>query len=364
MTNRSWRALRALLELDAKEYLRDWGALFFSFAFPLFFVIVLAVQSGRGPAPTRVGVVAGAGAPAADAERLISLLGRDGVLVPELVAAEEGLAALRKGDLKALMVVPAAGLRDGAEVRIRVDPRYAAMMRTAFDSARLALAAERAPGFVAPFAVTLDIETALRQDDLTFVFPGLLALALLQLGLFGTATPLLRARDRGTLRHLSTTPAPRLGLLVSQLTVRLGISMLQMALLVGCALVLLPDLHLSTGQWIGLVPATLGGAAMLIALGYALAGLPSSHNGGMLLTLAVNFVFLFGGAIFFDPGQSTAASVVAYAVPLTYLSDLFRQLLVGGAGLLPVWIDALAVVGFTVLAAALALKTFRFEMAR
>src|SRR5688572_10770665 len=103
---------------------------------------------------------------------------------------------------------------------------------------------------------------------------------------------------------------------------------------------------------------------MLIALGYALAGIPSSQNGGTLLTLAVNFLFLFGGAIFLDPGASAVARAVAYAVPLTYLSDLFRQLLSGGAGLLPIWIDALAVVGFAVLAAALALKTFRFEMAR
>lgn len=361
MTRTRWNGFLALLELDAKQYLRDGGALFFSFAFPIFFVVVLAVQSGKGPAPTRVGVVAD---DPRDASTLVDLLGQDGVIVPDRVTAAEGERAFRDGDLQAVLVLPPAGLRDGAAVRVRTDPRYAPMMRMALDSARLTLAARLAHDFVPPFAVDLTLEDAPGQVGVSFMFPGILALALLQLGLFGTATPLLRARDRGTLRHLSTTPASRPGLLASQLTVRLAVSVLQMVVLIGCAIALVPELDIEPGQWLRLVPAAVAGAAMLIALGYALAGLPSSHNGGTLMTLGVNFLFLFGGAIFFDPAQSTAARLVAYAVPLTYLTDLFRQVLLGAPGLLAIWVDALAVVGFTAIAAAVALKTFRFEMAR
>jgi ABC-2 type transport system permease protein len=350
------KALRALVELDAKELFRDYGVLFFTFVFPLFFIVAIAVQSGHGPAPVRVGLVGDGAA----VDELAARLGASGVLAPERFTAEAAAARRKKGELSLVLYVPPE-LRAGATVRVVADPIYAPMAEMALDSARLAIAAER--GVSPPFAVQVELTHA-APSGFSYVFPGILALALLQLGLFGTATPLLRARDRGTLRHLSTTPAPRLALIASQLIVRLVVSGLQMVLLIGVGLVLAKQQRLDAAHWLGLAGATLLGALALIALGYAVAGLPSSVSSGTAAIVIVNFACLFGSGLFVEAGRSLVERCLAYALPLTYVGDLFRQVLTGAHGLFPVWLDALALGGWTVAAVLLALRTFKFEMAK
>jgi ABC-2 type transport system permease protein len=195
------------------------------------------------------------------------------------------------------------------------------------------------------------------------VFPGILAIALLQLGLFATATPLLRARDRGTLRHLGTTPVTRTEMIVAQLILRLIVGTAQLCLLLGLA-VFVFDVRIA-GSAPSLLGTALLGTVMLVAIGYALAGVMPTVETGMKVVMLANFAMIFGGNVFWSLSDAPGpVRYVMYALPLTYLSDMFRQIVSGLSGVFPLWIDAAVVAGIALAAIAVASRTFRFDMER
>ena len=356
----SMRLLKILLEINLKEYCRDFGSVFFSFVFPLGFLVSMGVQdSCQQPFTVQVGMVLQA--PTASAARLDELLRSDHIFETRRVSNEAGMKALRDGELKILLIFPAEELRaPSAKLQVIADSRTAALAQLAIESG---LAQETHP-FEMPFQYTLEVAQTRARTDLTFVFPGLLAMAMLQIGLFGTAAPLLRARDRGSLRHLSITPISPFTLISSQLIVRLGIAGLQVTLLIAAGGLWFKGIELSHTGWLALVLVALLGASMLIALGYAVAGWASSQDVGMAIIMIMNFLFIFGGNVFWDVSRAPKLRALMYALPLTYLADIFRQLITGVSGLFAPWTDVLVLLAWTVAAIAVALKTFRFDMDR
>jgi len=359
MARRAFRVLPVLCEMNVREFYRDPVAAFFSFFFPLLFLLLFGVtEAARRPPAFQFGIVTSNANRLVD--RLAELLAASESVTTERVTLAEGNERLRDGKLAALLVVLAAPPPDTAPtVRLVVDDRWATFARMAVDSARGRLAHEES-GAVLPVDYTVEKPAGKAMNDFTFIFPGLIAMALLQLGVFATATPLIRARDRGTLRHLSTTPVSHVALMVSQLLLRFTIAALQLALLLGLGKLLF-HMHIA-GSWMAFSLATALGAVMLIAMGYALAGLVPSMESGLAIVMLVNFAMLFFGQVFFDVSRVPLLSPLVRAVPLSYLSDLLRQIVGGVGGLLPAWVDVLALVGWTTAAITIATWRFRFDM--
>jgi ABC-2 type transport system permease protein len=353
------RVLPILCEMNFREFFRDPVAAFFSFFFPLLFLLIFGISEAvRRPLTFQFGIVTSDTNQTID--RLAELLATNTSVKTERVTLADGNVRLRDGTLSALLVIPAAQPADAAPtMRVVVDDRWATFARMALDSARGELAHE-ASGLAFPVDYTVEKPASKAVSDFTFIFPGLIAMALLQLGLFATATPLLRARDRGTLRHLSTTPVSHAGLMVSQLLLRFTIGTLQLGLLIGLGAVLF-HVHIA-GSWIALGLATALGAVMLIAMGYALAGSVPSMESGMVIVMLVNFAMLFFGQVFFDFSGVPFLRPLVRAVPLSYLSDLLRQIIVGVGGLSSAWVDVLALVAWTTVAITIATRRFQFDM--
>jgi ABC-type polysaccharide/polyol phosphate export permease len=75
-----------------------------------------------------------------------------------------------------------------------------------------------------------------------------------------------------------------------------------------------------------------------------------------------NFGFLFLSGVFFTAGMlPDAVRRIAEGIPLAYLADLFRQLLVGYPALFPIWLDFAVLGGAGLLFSLLALKTWRWQ---
>ena len=356
---RMLRVLPVLCEMNVREFYRDPVAAFFSFVFPLLFLLLFGItEAVRRPPTFQFGIVASNADRRMD--RFAELLAAYEPINTDRVTLAEGSRRLRDGTLGALLITPAAPPAHAAfTVRLVVDDRWATFARMAVDSARGRMAQEES-GAAFPVDYTVEKPATGTMSDFTFIFPGLIAMALLQLGLFATATPLLRARDRGTLRHLSTTPVSRVGLMMSQLLPRFTIALLQLALLMGLG-GLLFHVHIA-GSWIALCLATALGAVMLIATGYALAGLVPSMESGLVIVMLANFAMLFFGEVFFDLSRVPFLRPLVHAVPLSYLSDLLRQIVGGGGGLSPSWVDVLALVAWTTVAVTIATWRFRFDM--
>jgi len=356
---RVFRVLPVLCEMNIREFYRDPVAAFFSFLFPLLFLLLFGVtEAVRRPPAFQFGIVTSNASRRVD--RLTELLAASESITTERVTLAEGNERLRDGKLAALLVIPVAQAPNTTPtVRLVVDDRFATFARMAVDSARGRLAHEES-GMAFPIDYTVEKPAIKTMSAFAFIFPGLIAMALLQLGLFATATPLIRARDRGTLRHLSTTPVSHVGLMISHLLVRFTIAALQLALLMGLG-GLLFHVHIA-GSWMALSLATALGAVMLIAMGYALAGLVPSMESGLAIVMLVNFAMLFFGQVLFDLSRVPFLTPLVRAVPLSYLSDLLRQIVAGVGGLSPVWVDVLALVGWTAVAITIATWRFRFDM--
>jgi ABC-2 type transport system permease protein len=188
----------------------------------------------------------------------------------------------------------------------------------------------------------------------------MLGIALLWLGLFGTALPLLQQRTGQVLRRLSVTPLRPATMLAAQVGWRVTVGLLQagLFLLVG---------YFAFGVGIQgnkllFVGAVALGALVFVSLGYMLAGLSSSEEALMAVTQAVNFPMMFlSGSLFPVETLPVFFKPVVNVLPLTYLADALGQLMVGASPLHPLWLDFAVLGGWLVLFVVLGIKFWRWE---
>jgi ABC-2 type transport system permease protein len=358
-----FRGARTLAEMNLREFVRDYVAAFFTFAFPIVFAVLFGIQSTNQRSPDlKVGLVQQAPGdqraqaftrslrqvPTIKVNQLKTIGDASSFLMGRTVNSGKGLSA----------VVVVSQSRGGVVgVRTIAAPSTAGTVRTAVEAARGASSAARAER--PEYALTFAKPPGQRTDKFSFVMPGLVAVALLQLGLFATALPLLNARVKGTLRHLSLTPVTGTALLSAQVGFRMALAVLQVTLLFLVAGWM--GLNVA-GSWLMLGGLVVLGAVMFIAIGYAIAGLVPSRETGTVVILIANFAMVFLGGVFYEVGGG-AFEVISRCLPITYLADGLRQVVLGTDGALPIGVDIAALAGFTVVVMGLALRTFRYSTA-
>ena len=354
MTVRTGR-LGALLLLQLREYLRDPLAAGFSFFFPLFFLVSFGMTSATTAVPPlRIALLTST---EADALHQIeaTIAGLPSVRIRRL-SLREATQQLQDGELDAFV-------RQGRGPRSVEVVVPAGRERLATTIAQgLQLQQYRDAGIrpsVNVFTATLEGPA---RNAFDFVAPALLALALSQLGLFGTGNQILIARARGQLQRLRCTTLSGLEIIVSQITVRLGMAVVQVGLLLLAA-------HLAFGfsiQGSGyqLVLTGFLGAVTLSVLGYAIGGLAPTLESGTAAIMLVNFFMMFCGQVFFDlrRDQHAAVQALTYANPVSYLSDSFREVIVGQPSTLGYWPNQLIVAGWLLLFVVVALFGFKYQM--
>ncbi|HEX9036621.1 MAG TPA: ABC transporter permease [Ktedonobacterales bacterium] len=353
---------------NMKEFIRDRAALFWTFAFPVFFIVLFgAIFSGNSSVSFNVGLVDQDGGQIS--AQLAQVFTRD--VKPFKVKTgsyASEMDALKKGNLDLVIVLPpglsqtvAAG--HTAHVQMYYDPS-----KNATDAqVEQTIVSQVLDGFnraVARSAPALDLTTTsvtsqtLRTID--FLMPGILAMSLMQLGLFATATPLVSLREEGVLRRLGATPLPRWQLIAGQLLMRLTIGMAQAALIIGISIV---GFNVKIqGSYLALAGLTLLGALTFIGLGYLIAALAKSVESASGISSAINFPMMFLSGVFFPLAFLPAfLAPIVRAMPLTYLADAFRQITTGGTPAFPMWMDVAVLAGWGVVCTALASRFFRWE---
>ncbi|MDP5210776.1 ABC transporter permease [Microbulbifer sp. 2205BS26-8] len=348
--------VRKLFAVHLKEFRRDFGSVFFSFLFPMFFLVVLIVSSLVSPTFNfEFGLVDSHKNPSAFG--LVESLASEHLSVRSI---DKGQAEteLKEGKLQAVLILPAEGLSAGGEIDLLVGQSYEGFARIVVQAALAKLQNIEREG-EPTYQFHTEVLTDEVNSEFSFMFPGMLAMALLQLGLFATATPILRARERGTLRHLLLTPLGVHELLISQICFRLMVAFLQVSVLLIAGMFVV---ELTAMQWVSVMGVALLGAIMLICMGYALAGMATNLESGMAAVMIANFAMLFAGNIFSDPSDNWGLSLVAHFMPVSYLADAFRQIINNSSGIWPLWLDMCALLGWSALALTIAIRTFRFDM--
>ena len=322
-----------LFVADLKSLLRNRMALFWFLLFPVVFMLIFgAVFSGNQQATFDVGVAAAPGDQLAAG--IAAGLGHVSALKVHTGSLSDELEALKKGNRSLVIEIPqnatmAVATGNLAKVPVYYDKsqEQTGMMlysivsevfteteRAISHTPRL-LEAELKPYQTTPFR-TID-----------FLLPGILAMALMQLGLFGSVQ-LLSLREQKVLKALGATPLPRIYVLGAEVLVRLLLSMVQLVLIIALGMTIF-GVHM-TGNWLAVLGIVVLGALTFTALGYMLTSFAKTMDAGQGLIQLVQFPMMFLSGIFFPLSTMPGfLKPVTKIMPLTYLGDALRQVMVG-----------------------------------
>ena len=203
---------------------------------------------------------------------------------------------------------------------------------------------------------------AVQTQDLSFIsylVPSILGMSLMQLGVFA-AVPLVADRQKLILKRLQATPLRRWQLVGSNVLMRLLIAIVQTVIIVGVGSLVF-NVQVA-GNWLLIGGLVLLGSLTFIALGYVIASFASTEEAANGMTSVVQFPLMFLSGTFFPiDAMPDALRMVARAMPLTYLGDALRQVMVGGTPFSPLWICVAVLVGWLVVCFGIAARFFRWQ---
>jgi len=362
-------ALIALTVANIRSFIRDRAAIFWTLAFPILFVVLFgSIFSGNGPDSFQVGWVDRDGTPAAGGLRQAFA----GVGLFELTDGEQeaSLQQMRDGDLDAVIVVPAglgeaiaSGVSSGEPIALAVytDPSQQSQSTTIQQVVGQVVSTTNQTLSGRPPLLGVDIQ-ALQTSDIgaaAYFVPSILGMALMQLGIFA-AIPLVEQREKSILKRLGATPLRRWTLVGSNIVMRLLIALVQSVLIIGIGAVLF-DVTI-VGSLLLVAGFIILGSVTFISIGYVIASFAKTEESANALTSIVQFPLMFLSGIFFPiEFMPDFLRPVATLLPLTYLGDALRQVMVGGAPFAPLAVDALVLGGWLVGSFLISARFFRWQ---
>lgn len=359
------KAFGNLLVSDLKQFFRQRAAVFFAFGFPLLFMVIFGLAfSGSQNVNYDIGIVN------QDNSIVSGQISQAIQQIPVFTATsgslDDELASLKNGNIRAVVLIP-TGTQDAitagkaASITVYYDPAQTSsspiilsVMQQAVDQINRQLTNE-------PVLIDLT-QTAVQAyhlRDIDFLVPGIMAMSILFLGLFGSIN-IVDRRERKILKRFSATPLSRTTMLYSQVVYR-------MILVVVQALILIIIAHFFfnvsiVGNWLLLLGFLFLGILAFISLGYMALSRAGSMESAQPIIQLIQFPMLFLSGIFF-PVEIMPAFMrpIVNAMPLTYLGDALRQVMVDATPLFPLTTDAAVLGGWLVVCVLLTIRLFRWE---
>jgi ABC-2 type transport system permease protein len=359
------RALFRLTIANTKSLLRDRAALFWTLAFPLIFVVIFGLIFSGGPTPASYGFVDLDGSPASGTVKQ-AFASIDGVTLVE-GSQDQLLQKMRNGDVNAVIIVPAgygASVAAGgppASVTVYTDPSQSQTDARTRTLVGFVLGAINQQAAGRPPAVTPQFETIQTADFnyLSYLIPSILGMSLMQGGVFA-AIPLVADREKLILKRLGATPLRRWQLVGSNVLVRLLVAFLQTLIIVGVGTALF-GLE-TTGRWVATGFFIILGSLTFISIGYVIASFTSTEEAANGVTQVVQLPMLFLSGIFFPIAtMGDVLQTVAKFLPLTYLGDALRQVMVDGTPFAPLATCAMVLAGWLVVCFGISARFFKWQ---
>lgn len=359
------KAFRKLVVSEMKQFVRERPALFWTFAFPVFFILVFgAIFSGENNVTFHVGLVMEDDSPVA--QGLSAAL--EQMPAFELHIGEQGaeLQALKEGDRRAVIIVPrgfGAAVSQGAKgsVDVYYDPAQTSSAQVVLPIIRRVVDGfDRMLGQV-PSLIELKEETLQthRLRSIDYLVPGILAMALMQLGIFAAA-PLVVQRENRVLKRLGATPLRRSTMVISIVAFRLLVAVGQAAVIIFVARLVFHVPML--GNWLSLAGMIVLGTLTFLAMGYMLSSFAKTEETVVPLLMAVQFPMMFLSGIFFPVEfMPDFMRPIMAAMPLTYLGDSLRQIMVESSALHSHLTNIAVLGGWLLVCLTAAVRLFRWE---
>lgn len=193
-----------------------------------------------------------------------------------------------------------------------------------------------------------------------FLVPGVLAMAIMNNGLLGLSFSFVIYRERGILRRVKATPFPLSSFILARILTQVIIAVAQSLLLLATGKLLF-NIQIS-GDYLSLLLMVMLGSLAFLSLGFLISGISRNVETSTTLANAVAFPMLFLGGVFFPTDSAPAwLRPIANSLPLTYLANGLRDIMIHGDTIVRVWHSVAVLTVTTVMGLLLSLRFFRWE---
>jgi ABC-2 type transport system permease protein len=354
-----------LVTANVKDIVRDRMSIFWFLAFPILFILLFGAIFGKDQTTTKysVGLVIEDRGSVGVAVRKAF----EGVSAFELHQGPKAkeIRALQQGKRYLVVIIPPqksiAGRVKPLVIPIYYDPGKVGATQVLIASVReLISEIERSITGAPRLMIAKPIKiSVVRLKYIDYFLPGILAMALMQLGLFG-ALNFVSLRERKIIRRLGATPLPRSMMLWSEIVVRLGMGIIQTATIIVIGFLVFGVTV--TGNLIGILGTVILGASVFITLGYFLVSFTKTEESAQGLIQVVQFPMMFLSGIFFPvEGMPAFLKPIVNVIPLTYLVDILRHVMVGMPSTYGIWSDLAMLSGWLAVCMVLAIRFFKWE---
>jgi ABC-type multidrug transport system permease subunit len=337
--------LIALTVARLRMFVREPGALFWTFGFPILLTVALGIAfRNRPPEAIDVGAVDGGAA--------CAVLGKsaDQFKCESFPDEESARTALRTG--KVALVVLGGAPRTYLFDPTRPETRLA---RLAVDDFLQRAAGRSDAATVADRAVT---DPGSRYID--FLVPGLIGMNLLSSGMWGVGYLIVEMRSRKLIKRMVATPMRRANFLISFVLMRMLFLLLELPVLLSFA-------HFAFGVTVRGSLALFFAVAVLGAVSFAGLGLlaasrtESTSTANGLMNLVMLPMMMCSGVFFSTQHFPHAVQPVLRLLPLTALNDALRAIANEGAGARAVAAATGVMALWGVVSLVVALRLFRWR---
>ncbi len=352
--------MRLKLKLMAaafKMFMRQREAIIWTMILPLFMIFLFSFVKFDGLGHVAIGIVNHS-----QDTTLVNLLRPIQALRISEGGEDDELALLKKGDRAMVLVIPASFQPLGHDAlalylnaeRPQETQAGELILQRALDE--LVFRQNRLPRHT----LHTELVNSRGLTYIDFLLPGILAMSIMQSGVFGVAFGFVMLKKRGILRRLLATPMNTSDFIFAQVSTRLLILMTQVLIMVGAG-VLFFHLHF-IGSIFNMIIVGLLGGTVFLSIGFALSGISKSEDQVAPLANIITLPMLMLSGVFFSRSNLPGfAHVITDFFPLTYLADGLRNIAIEGATLTEVFPQLLGLAAWSIITLFIAIKAFRWE---
>jgi ABC-2 type transport system permease protein len=344
-------AFKSLARAMFKGFYRDKATLFFTFVFPLMFLVVFGLLfRDVGADKTKIGVVG-------DGQVITALQESGALQLERFPTVDDALKKVRDGDLPAMVA------QDGDTITYRFaqsDQAQAGMV-TGIVSGVVSQVNQVDTGQRPRFAMDVSNVEDASLKPIQYITPGIMSWGVAVTAVFGASLTLVSWRKKQVLRRIRLAPVSASTVLSSRVVVTVGVAIVQALVFLGIGSLPVFGLRL-TGTWWLAIPVFLLGILAFFAIGMLVGAFCKTEEAA---TGAANIVVLpmaFLSGTFFPIDQAPSwMQTVSKVFPLRHMNDGIMDFLVRGKSATALVVPCLVLAAFVLVVGAIAAKVFQWE---
>jgi ABC-2 type transport system permease protein len=191
-----------------------------------------------------------------------------------------------------------------------------------------------------------------------FFLPGLMAVLTLFVTVMLTAFSIVREKERGTLEQLLVTPVRPMGLLLGKILPYFAFAVVELCVILAfMRFVFLVPIH---GHWLLFLLLSTTYLFANLALGVLISTKANSQAEALQLAMMTMLPSIFlSGYIFPRDTMPLVFYLLSYCLPATYMVEISRGVILRGAGMAELWLDAVVLLAMGVVILLLAARRFQ-----